>query len=174
MHGPRPPSSTGPGVCGHFFVGWNVPRAKAEPAVLGVGTLGRGAAAPRESLDWACCVLGAWAGVCMAMARGDGSTAASSVPCRWGRLAQSLIELLVSDSQPLYFHTSLSHPHIVAVVEVVAGGRRRDGTPQAVSCGFGILRLFSSKPESPCSASQDKRYCLVPSVLARFRRSLRC
>ncbi|XP_036112740.1 uncharacterized protein LOC118626842 [Molossus molossus] len=59
--------------------------------------------------------------------------------------------------EPLYFHTSLSHPHIVAVVEVVAGGRRRDGALQALSCGFGILRLFSNKPESPCSASQDKR-----------------
>ncbi|KAM7100293.1 nephrocystin-4 isoform 2-T4 [Molossus nigricans] len=59
--------------------------------------------------------------------------------------------------EPLYFHTSLSHPHIVAVVEVVAGGRRRNGALQALSCGFGILRLFSNKPESPCSASQDKR-----------------
>ncbi|XP_054439309.1 nephrocystin-4 [Pteronotus mesoamericanus] len=60
-------------------------------------------------------------------------------------------------NEPLYFHTSLNHPNIVAVVEAVAEGRKRDGTLQALSCGFGILRLFSSKPESPTSASQDKR-----------------
>ncbi|XP_037684611.1 nephrocystin-4 isoform X2 [Choloepus didactylus] len=60
-------------------------------------------------------------------------------------------------NEPLYFHTSLYHPSIVAVVEVVTEGQRRDGTLQALSSGFGILRLFSSKPESPTSASQDKR-----------------
>ncbi|XP_044798847.1 nephrocystin-4 isoform X4 [Bubalus bubalis] len=60
-------------------------------------------------------------------------------------------------NEPLYFHTSLNHPHIVAVVEVVVEGRRRDGTLQALSCGFGILRIFSHKPESPTSTSQDKR-----------------
>ncbi|KAB0341787.1 hypothetical protein FD754_018713 [Muntiacus muntjak] len=60
-------------------------------------------------------------------------------------------------NEPLYFHTSLNHPHIVAVVEVVVEGRRRDGTLQTLSCGFGILRIFSHKPESPTSTSQDKR-----------------
>ncbi|XP_058160552.1 nephrocystin-4 isoform X6 [Dasypus novemcinctus] len=60
-------------------------------------------------------------------------------------------------NEPVYFHTSLNHPHIVAVVEVVAEGRRRDGTLQTLSCGFGILRIFSHKPESPASASLDKR-----------------
>ncbi|KAM8791790.1 nephrocystin-4 [Rhynchonycteris naso] len=60
-------------------------------------------------------------------------------------------------NEPLYFHTSLKHPGIVAVVEVVAEGRKRDGTLQAVSCGFGILRLFGSRPDSPTSPSQDKR-----------------
>ncbi|XP_016074580.1 PREDICTED: nephrocystin-4-like, partial [Miniopterus natalensis] len=60
-------------------------------------------------------------------------------------------------NEPLYFHTSLNHPNVVAVVEVVAGGRKRDGTLQALSCGFGILRIFSNKPESPPSAAQDKR-----------------
>ncbi|XP_027626459.1 nephrocystin-4 isoform X2 [Tupaia chinensis] len=60
-------------------------------------------------------------------------------------------------NEPLYFHTSLSHPNIVAVVEVVTEGKKRDGTLQTLSCGFGILRIFSSKPESPTSASQDKR-----------------
>ncbi|XP_058408724.1 nephrocystin-4 isoform X3 [Diceros bicornis minor] len=60
-------------------------------------------------------------------------------------------------NEPLYFHTSLNHPNIVAVVEVVAEGRKRDGTLQALSCGFGILRIFGNKPESPTSATQDKR-----------------
>uniref|UniRef100_A0A8C9B812 Nephrocystin 4 n=1 Tax=Phocoena sinus TaxID=42100 RepID=A0A8C9B812_PHOSS len=60
-------------------------------------------------------------------------------------------------SEPFYFHTSLNHPNIVAVVEVVTEGRRRDGTLQALSCGFGILRIFSNNSESPTSAPQDKR-----------------
>ncbi|CAK6440536.1 unnamed protein product [Pipistrellus nathusii] len=60
-------------------------------------------------------------------------------------------------NEPVYFHTSLSHPGIVAVVEVAAHGRRPDGTLQSLSCGFGILRIFSSKTESPRSASQDRR-----------------
>ncbi|XP_007940755.1 nephrocystin-4 [Orycteropus afer afer] len=60
-------------------------------------------------------------------------------------------------SEPLYFHTSLNHPNIVAVVEVVIEGQKRDGIFQTLSCGFGILRIFSNKPESPTSASQDKR-----------------
>ncbi|XP_006876981.1 PREDICTED: nephrocystin-4 [Chrysochloris asiatica] len=60
-------------------------------------------------------------------------------------------------NEPLYFHTSLNHPNIVAVVEVVTEGQKRDGTLQRLSCGFGILRIFSNKPESPASASQDKR-----------------
>ncbi|XP_030660931.1 nephrocystin-4 isoform X3 [Nomascus leucogenys] len=59
--------------------------------------------------------------------------------------------------QPLYFHTSLNHPHIVAVVEVVAEGKKRDGSLQTLSCGFGILRIFSNHLDSPTSASQDKR-----------------
>uniref|UniRef100_A0A8C0CDG9 Nephrocystin 4 n=1 Tax=Balaenoptera musculus TaxID=9771 RepID=A0A8C0CDG9_BALMU len=59
--------------------------------------------------------------------------------------------------QPFYFHTSLNHPNVVALVEVVTEGRRRDGTLQTLSCGFGILRIFSNNPESPSSAPQDKR-----------------
>lgn len=66
---------------------------------------------------------------------------------------------VISVFQPVYFHTSLTHPTIVAVVEVVAEGRKRDGTLQTLSCGFGILRIFSSKLESPIStsASEDRR-----------------
>uniref|UniRef100_A0A2K6F0T2 Nephrocystin 4 n=1 Tax=Propithecus coquereli TaxID=379532 RepID=A0A2K6F0T2_PROCO len=60
-------------------------------------------------------------------------------------------------NEPLYFHTSLNHPHIVAVVEVVAEGKKRDGTLQTLSCGFGILRIFNSNSGSPSSASQDRR-----------------
>ncbi|XP_017650903.1 nephrocystin-4 isoform X3 [Nannospalax galili] len=60
-------------------------------------------------------------------------------------------------SELFYFHTSLNHPNIVAVVEVVTEGRKRDGTLQTLSCGFGILRIFSSEPESPTAAAQDKR-----------------
>ncbi|XP_039109178.1 nephrocystin-4 isoform X2 [Hyaena hyaena] len=59
--------------------------------------------------------------------------------------------------ESLYFHTSLNHPNIVAVVEVVTEGRRPDDSLQALSCGFGILRIFGNKLESPTSASQDKR-----------------
>ncbi|XDA81708.1 hypothetical protein R6Z07F_011639 [Ovis aries] len=63
----------------------------------------------------------------------------------------------ITFNEPLYFHTSLNHPHVVAVVEVVVEGRRRDGTLQTLSCGFGILRIFSHKSESPTSTLQDKR-----------------
>uniref|UniRef100_A0A7N5J907 Nephrocystin 4 n=1 Tax=Ailuropoda melanoleuca TaxID=9646 RepID=A0A7N5J907_AILME len=59
--------------------------------------------------------------------------------------------------EPMYFHTSLNHPNVLAVVEVVAEGRKQDGSLQALSCGFGILRIFGNKPESPTSVSQDKR-----------------
>ncbi|XP_068935560.1 nephrocystin-4 [Petaurus breviceps papuanus] len=60
-------------------------------------------------------------------------------------------------NEPVYFHTSLNHPHIIAVVEVVAEGRKRDGSLQMVACGFGILRLFSTKSEAPDSPTQDRR-----------------
>lgn len=60
-------------------------------------------------------------------------------------------------SEPFYFHTTVSHPNIVAVVEVVAEGWKRGDTLQSLSCGFGILRIFGNKPESPTSAAQDKR-----------------
>ncbi|XP_023555227.1 nephrocystin-4 isoform X2 [Octodon degus] len=59
--------------------------------------------------------------------------------------------------EPLYFHTTLNHPNIVAVVEVVAEGKEQGGTLQALSCGFGILRIFSSRADSLTSPNQDKR-----------------
>lgn len=64
---------------------------------------------------------------------------------------------LLSALQPVYFHTSLNHPNIVAVVEVVTEGKERGGALQALSCGFGILQIFSSRPDSSTSPSQDKR-----------------
>ncbi|XP_077167305.1 nephrocystin-4 isoform X1 [Paroedura picta] len=54
---------------------------------------------------------------------------------------------MVVFNETVYFHTSLDHPSIVLVTEVVASIRRRDGTSQDLSCGFGLLRLFNSKSE---------------------------
>lgn len=90
--------------------------------------------------------------------RGVGVRPPPLFPSLQGVNVQPIIWLLLSRSQPLYFHTSLNHPNIVAVLEVVTEGRTRDGTLQTLSCGFGILRIFSNKPESPTAASQDKRY----------------
>uniref|UniRef100_A0A452SHM5 Nephrocystin 4 n=1 Tax=Ursus americanus TaxID=9643 RepID=A0A452SHM5_URSAM len=69
--------------------------------------------------------------------------------------------------EPMYFHTSLNHPNVLAVVEVVAEGRRQDGSLQALSCGFGILRIFGNKPESPTSLPQQKalRFCSLQYTL---------
>lgn len=98
------------------------------------------------------CVPTAWSGE-------EGVGSPHSLACC--RLHQKpLLSLL----QPFYFHTTLNHPNIVAVVEVVAEGRKRDGTLQVLSCGFGILRIFGNKPESPTSAAQDKRYLLCFSL----------
>ncbi|XP_043355987.1 nephrocystin-4 isoform X5 [Dermochelys coriacea] len=58
--------------------------------------------------------------------------------------------------QTIYFHTSLNHPGIVAVVEVVAAAKKREGTHQDLSCGFGILHLFNSKSEPTDVATKDR------------------
>ncbi|XP_038603159.1 nephrocystin-4 isoform X3 [Tachyglossus aculeatus] len=63
-------------------------------------------------------------------------------------------------NEPLYFRTSVSHPNVILVVEVVAKGKKQDGTSQALSCGFGILRPFSAKSETLDSTPQDKRLLL--------------
>ncbi|KAM9033387.1 nephrocystin-4 isoform 1-T2 [Sarcophilus harrisii] len=60
-------------------------------------------------------------------------------------------------NEPVYFHTSLNHPSVIAVVEVVAEGKKQDGSLQTMACGFGILRLFSTKPEATDSPAQDRR-----------------
>uniref|UniRef100_A0A8C6YZW0 Nephrocystin 4 n=1 Tax=Nothoprocta perdicaria TaxID=30464 RepID=A0A8C6YZW0_NOTPE len=48
-------------------------------------------------------------------------------------------------NETVYFHTSLDHPSITAVVEVVAIVKKQDGISQDLSCGFGIIHLFNSK-----------------------------
>ncbi|XP_063292057.1 nephrocystin-4 [Pelobates fuscus] len=50
-------------------------------------------------------------------------------------------------NEPIYFHSALNDPSIVAVVEVIAITRRKDGIKEEVPCGFGIITLFSSQPE---------------------------
>ncbi|XP_056651907.1 nephrocystin-4 isoform X3 [Monodelphis domestica] len=66
-------------------------------------------------------------------------------------------QLRIVFNEPVYFHMSLNNPNLIAVVEVVAEGKKRDGSLQTVACGFGILRLFSIKPETPDSPAQDRR-----------------
>ncbi|XP_074874264.1 nephrocystin-4 isoform X2 [Carettochelys insculpta] len=59
-------------------------------------------------------------------------------------------------NETLYFHTSLNHPSIVAVVEVVVAAKKREGTLQDLSIGFGILPLFNSKSEPSDVATKDR------------------
>ncbi|XP_030393203.1 nephrocystin-4 isoform X7 [Gopherus evgoodei] len=59
-------------------------------------------------------------------------------------------------NETIYFHTSLNHPSIVAVVEVVAAAKKREGAHQDLSCGFGILHLFNSKSEPTDVATKDR------------------
>ncbi|MGH0154034.1 UNVERIFIED_CONTAM: hypothetical protein FKN15_026339 [Acipenser sinensis] len=65
----------------------------------------------------------------------------------------------VSFNEVVYFHTSLIHPNIVAVVEVVAVAQKQNGSQHALSCGFGILRLFigQTEPVESSDAKLDKR-----------------
>uniref|UniRef100_A0A8D0GYU7 Nephrocystin 4 n=1 Tax=Sphenodon punctatus TaxID=8508 RepID=A0A8D0GYU7_SPHPU len=49
-------------------------------------------------------------------------------------------------NEPVYFHTSLTHPGVVVVAEVVAAAKKWDGTHQDLSCGFAIVHLFNSDP----------------------------
>ncbi|RMB91669.1 hypothetical protein DUI87_31899 [Hirundo rustica rustica] len=56
----------------------------------------------------------------------------------------------------VYFHTSLNHPGIAAVVEVVRTAGKRDGSSQHLSCGFGIIPLFHGRPEATDLATEDR------------------
>ncbi|NXG39422.1 NPHP4 protein, partial [Dromaius novaehollandiae] len=59
-------------------------------------------------------------------------------------------------NETVYFHTSLNHPSITAVVEVVAIAKKQDGILQDLSCGFGIIHLFNSKSEPTNLAAKDR------------------
>ncbi|XP_062449132.1 nephrocystin-4 isoform X3 [Rhea pennata] len=59
-------------------------------------------------------------------------------------------------NETVYFHTSLNHPSITAVVEVVAIAKKQDGISQELSCGFGIIHLFNSKSEPTNLATKDR------------------
>ncbi|NXA40267.1 NPHP4 protein, partial [Eudromia elegans] len=59
-------------------------------------------------------------------------------------------------NETIYFHTSLDHPSITAVVEVVAIVKKQDGISQDLSCGFGIIHLFNSKLETTNLAAKDR------------------
>ncbi|XP_019396720.1 PREDICTED: nephrocystin-4 isoform X4 [Crocodylus porosus] len=61
-----------------------------------------------------------------------------------------------SFNETVYFHTSLNHPGIIIVVEVVATARKQDGTYQDLSCGFGIMHLFNAKSEPTDVAVKGK------------------
>ncbi|KAJ1142017.1 hypothetical protein NDU88_008345 [Pleurodeles waltl] len=63
----------------------------------------------------------------------------------------------VKFNEPVYFHTSLNNINVVAVVEIVAQGTKNDGTNQDLSCGFGILRLFSDQLPTAEPETQNKR-----------------
>ncbi|XP_074704268.1 nephrocystin-4 isoform X2 [Strix aluco] len=51
----------------------------------------------------------------------------------------------VAFNETVYFHTSLNHPSITAVVEVVATASKGDGDSRHLSCGFGLIPLFGSR-----------------------------
>ncbi|XP_066059184.1 nephrocystin-4 isoform X2 [Chamaea fasciata] len=59
-------------------------------------------------------------------------------------------------NEVVYFHTSLNHPSIAAVVEVVMTAGKRDGGSQHLSCGFGIIPLFHGGSEVTDPATEDR------------------
>ncbi|NXT84719.1 NPHP4 protein, partial [Zapornia atra] len=73
--------------------------------------------------------------------------AARAVPPRTTRVAFN---------ESVYFHTSLNHPGITAVVEVVVTASKGDGGSQHLSCGFGLIPLFSSGSEAMDPAPEDR------------------
>ncbi|XP_010288874.1 PREDICTED: nephrocystin-4, partial [Phaethon lepturus] len=56
----------------------------------------------------------------------------------------------------VYFHTSLNHPGIAAVVEVVVTVGKGDEAAQQLSCGFGLIPLFGSGSEATDPATEDR------------------
>ncbi|KAF1562628.1 Nephrocystin-4, partial [Eudyptes schlegeli] len=59
-------------------------------------------------------------------------------------------------NETVYFHTSLNHPGIAAVVEVVATVGKGDEGSQHVSCGFGLIPLFGRGSEATDLAAEDR------------------
>ncbi|KAJ7421445.1 nephrocystin 4 [Willisornis vidua] len=59
-------------------------------------------------------------------------------------------------NETVYFHTSLNHPGIVAVVEVVVVAKKGDGDSQHLSCGFGIIPIFRCESEATDLATEDR------------------
>ncbi|XP_074414770.1 nephrocystin-4 isoform X3 [Zonotrichia albicollis] len=59
-------------------------------------------------------------------------------------------------NEVVYFHTSLNHPGIAAVVEVVMRAGKGDGGSQHLSCGFGIIPLFHGGSEVTEPATEDR------------------
>uniref|UniRef100_A0A8C9EYL3 Nephrocystin 4 n=1 Tax=Pavo cristatus TaxID=9049 RepID=A0A8C9EYL3_PAVCR len=59
-------------------------------------------------------------------------------------------------NEAVYFHTSLSHPSIMAVVEVVAVAPTPEGLSRDVSCGFGLVPLFDSRREPSDLAAKGR------------------
>ncbi|KAM7030462.1 nephrocystin-4 [Acridotheres tristis] len=73
--------------------------------------------------------------------------AASSAPPRSAR---------ATFNEVVYFHTSLNHPGIAAVVEVVMTAGKGDGGSQHLSCGFGTIPLFHGGSEVTNPATEDR------------------
>ncbi|KAL2296508.1 hypothetical protein Nmel_015827 [Mimus melanotis] len=59
-------------------------------------------------------------------------------------------------NEVVYFHTSLNHPGIAAVVEVVMTAGKGDGGSQHLSCGFGTIPLFHGGSEVTNPATEDR------------------
>ncbi|XP_056187192.1 nephrocystin-4 isoform X1 [Falco biarmicus] len=62
----------------------------------------------------------------------------------------------VAFNEDVYFHTSLNHHGITIVMEVVVTARKGDGDSQNLSCGFGVIPLFSSGSEATDLTAEDR------------------
>ncbi|XP_018081599.1 nephrocystin-4-like isoform X2 [Xenopus laevis] len=59
-------------------------------------------------------------------------------------------------NEPIYFYTTLIDPSIMAVIEVVALSKKQGGSKQQLSCGFGIMSLFSHQLEDDSSIQSGR------------------
>ncbi|KAM5140382.1 nephrocystin-4 [Mantella aurantiaca] len=58
-------------------------------------------------------------------------------------------------NETIYFYTALNDPNTVIVAEVIAVSKKRDGSRQELSCGFGLIRFLNNQPDED-TASQSK------------------